>query len=116
MGEARLAGSSLIRALRGFGYRVDYVPDGEVALSRLASQDYGFAFLDAVSMGRQTLPVCRALRKRARALGQQHLHIVVIAKKSDFLRRLLARMAGCDAWMSLPLERRRLGQYLRSRT
>jgi CheY-like chemotaxis protein len=115
VGEERLAESSLIRALRGFGYQVDYVPDGDVALSRLASQDYGFVFLDAVSMRRQTLPVCRALRKRARALGQQRLHIVVIAKKGELLRRLLARVAGCDAWMTLPLERKRLGQFLRSR-
>lgn len=115
IGEERLAQSSLIRALRGFGCMVDYVPDGEVALSRLASQAYSFAFLDALSLRRQTLPLCRALRRRARALGQQNLRVVVIARKGDPLRRLLAWLAGCDAWMTLPLERRRLGQYLRDK-
>jgi len=28
------------------------------------------------------------------------------------LRRLLARWAGCDTWMTLPLERKRLAQHL----
>jgi CheY-like chemotaxis protein len=113
VGAARLAESSLIRALRGFGYPVDYVEDGEAARSRLATQAYGFAFLDDVSLGRQTVPLCRALRKRARALGQQQLRVVVIARKGGPLRRLWARMTGCDAWMTLPLDRKRLGQYLR---
>ncbi len=113
VGAARLAESSLIRALRGFGYPVDYVEDGDAALSRLATQAYGFAFLDDVSLGRQTVPLCRALHKRARALGQQQLRVVVIARNGGPLRRLWARMTGCDAWMTLPLDRKRLGQYLR---
>jgi CheY-like chemotaxis protein len=115
LGEDRLAESSLIRVLRGFGYRVDYVSDGEMALSSLESQEYGFAFLDSFSLGAQTVPVCRALRKRAQSLGQSRLNIVVLAGKGDMLRRLFARMAGCDAWITVPLDRKRLRKYLRSR-
>ena len=74
-------------------------------------QAYGYAFLDDRSLGRQTRAVCRALRRRARALGQT-LNIVVMARDEGPLRRLLARWAGCDTWMTLPLERKRLAQHL----
>ena len=111
VGEVRLAGSSLIRELRGLGCQVDHAHDIEAALARLAGQAYGYAFLDDRSLGRQTRAVCRALRRRARALGQT-LNIVVMARDEGPLRRLLARWAGCDTWMTLPLERKRLAQHL----
>jgi CheY-like chemotaxis protein len=111
VGETRLAGSSLVRELRGLGCQVDHAHDIETALARLAGQTYGFAILDDRSLGRQTRAVCRALRRRARALGQA-LKIVVMARDEGPLRRLLARWAGCDTWMTLPLERRRLARYL----
>ena len=111
VGESRLGGSSLIRELRSLGCQVDHAQDTEAALARLAAQLYGFAFLDDRSLGRQTRAVCRALRRRARALGQT-LTIVVMARDEGPLRRLLARWAGCDTWMTLPLERRRLARFL----
>jgi CheY-like chemotaxis protein len=114
VGEPRLSESSLIRALRGFGFRVDHVADGDIALTRLTSQSYRFVFLDAPSLGEQTLPVCRAIRKRGRAMGIP-LRQVVIAREKQPIRRFFARLAGCDEWMVLPLNRTLLERYLRSR-
>ncbi len=114
VGEPRLSESSLIRALRGFGFRVDHVADGDVALTRLTSQSYRFVFLDAPSLGEQTLPVCRAIRKRGRAMGIP-LRQVVIAREKQPIRRFFARLAGCDEWMVLPLNRTLLERYVRSR-
>lgn len=111
VGESRLGSSSLIRELRGLGCQVDHVQDAPAALARLAGQIYGFAFLDDRSLGRQTRAICRALRRRARALGLS-LNIVVMARDEGPVRRLLARWAGCDTWMRLPLERKRLARYL----
>ncbi len=111
VGEARLAESSLTRELRGLGCQVDHAHDSEAALARLAGQVYRMAFLDDRSLGRQTRAVCRALRRRARSMGQT-LNIVVMARDEGPLRRLLAKWAGCDTWMTLPLERKRLAQYL----
>lgn len=111
VGGARLAGSSLIRELRGLGCQVDHAQDSPAALERLSRQAYGFAILDDRSLKRQTRSVCRALRRRARALGLT-LNIMVLARDGGPLRRLLARWAGCDAWLTLPLERERLSQYL----
>jgi DNA-binding response OmpR family regulator len=111
VGESRLAGSSLIRELRGLGCQVDHVQDVPAALARLAGQAYGFAFLDDRSLGRQTRAFCRALRRRAHAMGLS-LNIVVMARDEGPVRRLLARWAGCDTWMRLPLERKRLARYL----
>lgn len=114
VGQPRLSESSLIRALRGFGFRVDHVPDGDIALTRLTSQSYRFVFLDAPSLGDQTLAVCRALRKRSRAMGTP-LRQVVIARENQPVRRFFARLAGCDEWMVLPLNRTLLERYVRSR-
>jgi CheY-like chemotaxis protein len=114
VGEPRLSESSLIRALRGFGFRVDHVADGDIALTRLTSQSYRFVFLDAPSLGEQTLSVCRAIRKRSRAMGIP-LRQVVIARENQPIRRFFARLAGCDEWMVLPLNRTHLERYVRSR-
>jgi CheY-like chemotaxis protein len=112
VGGSRLAGSSLIRELRGLGCQVDHAQDREAALARLAGQAYRFALLDDRSLKEQTRRVCRALRRRARALGSG-LTIVVLARDDGALRRLLARWAGCDTWMTLPLDRERLARFLR---
>jgi CheY-like chemotaxis protein len=114
VGEPRLSESSLIRALRGFGFRVDHVADGDIALTRLTSQSYRFVFLDAPSLGEHTLSVCRAIRKRSRAMGIP-LRQVVIARENQPIRRFFARLAGCDEWMVLPLNRTHLERYVRSR-
>jgi CheY-like chemotaxis protein len=113
VGEPRLSESSLIRVLRSFGFRVDHVADGDIALTRLTSQSYRFVFLDAPSLGEQTLPVCRAIRKRSRAMGTP-LRQVVIAREKQPIRRFFARLAGCDEWMVLPLNRTLLERYVRS--
>ena len=111
VGGSRLAGSSLIRELRGLGCQVDHARDRAAALDRLAVPAYGFALLDDRTLKGQTRAVCRALRRRARALGSS-LTIVVLAREDGVLRRLLARWAGCDTWMTLPLDRDRLARFL----
>ena len=111
VGGARLAGSSLIRELRGLGCQVDHAQDLAAALERLAGQAYGFAFMDDRSLKGRTRSVCRALRRRARALNL-NLTLVVLARDDGVLRRLLARWAGCDTWMTLPLDRDRLARFL----
>ncbi len=112
VGGSRLAGSSLIRELRGLGCQVEHAKDRAAALERLAGQAYRFALLDDRSLKGQTRVVCRALRRRARALGSG-LTIVVLSRDDGALRRLLARWAGCDTWMTLPLDRERLARFLR---
>ena len=102
---------SLLKALRDFGHPVDCAPDGATALTYLAQQDYRFVFLDDRSLGDETLAVCRALRQRLRALGQRP-QIVVVARGGHWLRRLFARLAGCDRWMVTPLRKRSLRTYL----
>ncbi len=111
VGGARVAKGSLRRALHEFGYRADYAPNGEVALGRLASQDYGFVFLDDPSLGDDTLVLCRALRRRSLAFGH-HPRLVVIAREGSLFRRFFAWLAGCDAWMQKPLGKKKLRQYL----
>ena len=111
VGGLRLAGSSLIRELRGLGSQVDHAQDLAAALERLAAQVYAFAYLDDRSLKGRTRSVCRALRRRARALNL-NLTLVVLARDDGVLRRLLARWAGCDTWMTLPLDRDRLARFL----
>lgn len=115
VGGPRLAGGSLIKALRGFGHRVDHAPDGGGALSRLAARDYDFVFLDHAALGISTLSLCRTLLRRAASDSKLKLHVVVIAGQGSWLQHLLARSAGCDAWMIKPLVKKRLQNYLRKR-
>ena len=110
VGGPRLAGGSLMKALRGFGHRVDHAPDGGGALSRLAARDYHFVFLDHAALGISTLSLCRSLRRHDRAL-----RVIVIAAQGSWLQRMLARSAGVDAWMIKPLVKKRLQNYLRKR-
>ncbi len=110
VGGPRLSDGSLMKALRGFGHRVDHAPDGGGALSRLAARDYGFVFLDQAALGVSTLSVCRTLRRH-----ESKPRVVVIAAKGSWLQRLLANSAGVDAWMIKPLVKKRLQHYLRKR-
>jgi CheY-like chemotaxis protein len=114
VGAAKLADGGLMRALLKFGYQVDCVLDEAAARERLAQRVHRFVFLDAASLGRSTNAVCRALRRHGREL--RHLpHLVVVSKQDQLLRRWLAKLAGCDAWMVMPLRKSELRSYLLSR-
>lgn len=102
---------SLLKVLREFDYPVDCASDGAAAVKRLGQQDYRLVFLDDRSLGDETLVVCRALRKRLRALGQRP-KVVVVARGGHWLRRLFAWLAGCDHWMNTPLRKSALRKYL----
>jgi len=111
VGSQRLASSSLAKALRQFGYRVDFAADLPQAAIELTARAYHFLFLDAPSLGRKVLPACLSLRR----IRSHPPHLVVVAD-TGCLQQYMAKLVGCDAWMIKPLKRKALKHYLNSRS
>ncbi|MGF6809263.1 DNA-binding response OmpR family regulator [Paraburkholderia sp. Clong3] len=66
--DDRMIAEGVRKALRGEGFAVDWVEDGEAALRAAASQPYDLALLDLGLPKRDGLEVLRALRARGHAL------------------------------------------------
>lgn len=104
---------TLSLGLRKLGYRVRVVDGAEAAQQSLTQLGVSFVFMDQASLGDQLMPLARALVS-ARQLGQEHPHLVVVARHGGLFDRLRARMHHCT-WMVAPLERERLVAFLTRR-
>ena len=104
---------SLVRGLHRMGYAVKAVNSPDQALAAQARHQALFVFLDQASLGAQLLPLARALNA-LRSAPTQPPHLAVLAQRGSAFDRLRARLAGC-AWMSVPIDRKRLIDYLERR-
>lgn len=102
------------RGLRRMGYRLQVLEDPHAALSAFSSRPYTFVFLDQASLGDELLPLIRAF-SAWRSMPGMPPHVAVIARNGALLERVRARVAGCTAWMQIPIDRGLLASYFAKR-
>lgn len=102
------------RGLRRMGYRLQVVEDAHTALGAFSSRPYMFVFLDQASLGDELLPLIRAF-SAWRSMPGMPPHVAVIARSGALLERVRARVAGCTAWMQIPINRGQLASYFAKR-
>ncbi|MBX3658675.1 MAG: response regulator [Ramlibacter sp.] len=94
-----MIGEAVLEALRGAHYAVDWVRDGAMADTALASQDYDLMLLDLGLPRRDGLQVLRALRARKSTLP------VLVATARDAVGDRIAGLdAGADDYVVKPYD------------
>lgn len=96
--DDRMIAEGVRKALRGEGFAVDWVEDGEAALSAAGSQPYDLVLLDTGLPKRDGLDVLRTLRSRGHALP-----VLIVTARDAVADRVKGLDAGADDYLVKPL-------------
>lgn len=80
---------------------VDFAETGEQALALISANAYDIVFLDIVLPGIDGYQVCRAIKKDKR---RKHTPVVMLTGKSSTFDRVKGSLAGCDTYLTKPVE------------
>ena len=105
--EAAIA-DSVAYALRGEGFEVETVPDGEGALAAARSDGFDVLVLDLMLPGLSGLEVCRRLR------AESAIPIVMLTARTTEVDRVLGLEAGADDYVVKPFSMPELVSRLRA--
>jgi two-component system response regulator RegX3 len=95
-------------ALRGAGYEVDSVGDGDAALAAARARDYDLMVLDLLLPGVPGLDVCRTLR------AESDLPIVMLTARDTELDRIGGLELGADDYLTKPFSMAELVSRVRA--
>lgn len=91
--------------LEPFAFNVDFATSGEEAVGLTVSKHYTCIFLDVIMPGIDGYQVCKIIkaRKSVRATA-----VVMLTSKSSPFDRIRGAMAGCDAYLTKPVDEEKL--------
>lgn len=97
--------------LRHFGYESDMARSGDEALAMVSSKSYQFVFLDVMMQGLDGYQVCRAIKNNKARRGPVPI-VVMLTSRGGTIDKIRGTMAGCDAYMTKPLNEKQLTTVL----
>ena len=97
--------------LTRYGFRAKMVRSGEEALTRVATDAYKFVFLDVMMEGLDGYQTCRAIKQRKYASGRAPV-IVMLTSRGGSIDKIRGGLAGCDAYLTKPLNEAELLKVL----
>jgi two-component system OmpR family response regulator len=108
--DSKLA-AAVGRGLRGEGYAVDIVGDGDAALIQAADFDYDAIVLDVMLPGRDGIEICRTLRERG-----SWAPVLMLTARGQTNDRIRGLDGGADDYLVKPFDFGELLARLRSLT
>jgi CheY-like chemotaxis protein len=97
--------------LRHFGYACDLVRSGEEALAMVSAQNYHFVFLDVMMAGLDGYQTCKAIKNNKARRGPPPV-VVMLTSRGSTIDKIRGTMAGCDAYLTKPLNDKRMASVL----
>lgn len=97
--------------LRHFGYACDLVRSGEEALAMVSAQNYHFVFLDVMMAGLDGYQTCKAIKNNKARRGSPPV-VVMLTSRGSTIDKIRGTMAGCDAYLTKPLNDKRMATVL----
>ena len=97
--------------LKHFGYESHLARSGEEALTMLAAHDFQFVFLDVMMAGLDGYQTCRAIKQNKARRGPPPV-VVMLTSKGGTIDKIRGSMAGCDGYLTKPLNERHLASVL----
>ncbi len=96
-------------ALNDQGVHVQCADTGEAGLHLLSMHNFDLIFLDVVMPGADGYQICRTVKKNKL---KQRVPVVMLTSKSSPFDRVKGSLAGCDSYLTKPVELRRLLEVL----
>ncbi len=93
--------------LSRFGFNADLVNSGEEALGKMNTRPYKFVFLDVMMEGLDGYQTCRAIKQRKYSDGKPPV-VVMLTSRGGTIDKIRGTLAGCDAYLTKPLNERDL--------
>jgi CheY-like chemotaxis protein len=97
--------------LRHFSYECELVHSGEEALAMVATHSYQFVFLDVMMAGLDGYQTCKAIKNNKARQGPAPV-VVMLTSRGGTIDKIRGSMAGCDAYLTKPLNDKKLGVVL----
>ena len=105
------AATGLLKILQFAGFPTDLAPDREMAFHYLAQNPYRFVFLVEVTLSIDVFDLCNAIRRQP-GTSVKPPHVVVVSFRRTLTTRIRSWLVGCHAWMTIPLNKSMLLEYL----
>lgn len=96
--------------LESSGFDVSTVETAEAALKVLAHQSFACVLMDVLMPGVDGYECCRQIKRLLR--GDRAVPVVMLTSKSSPFDRIRGKMAGCDAYLTKPVDPKQLGDVL----
>jgi two-component system, cell cycle response regulator len=96
-------------ALGDQGIDVQTAETGELGLHMLSTCQFDLIFLDVVLPGADGYQICKTIKKTK---SKQRIPVVMLTSKSSPFDRVKGSLAGCDTYLTKPVELRRLVEIL----
>jgi CheY-like chemotaxis protein len=109
--DSDIALKYLNHRINHYGYEADTAKSGEDALIMLESYDYKFVFLDVMMPGLDGYKTCKAIKSKKSRLSSAPI-VVMLTSRGGTIDKIRGSMAGCDAYMTKPLNEKRLSEVL----
>jgi len=94
--------------LAPYSFSVDYADSGERAISLVAERNYACVFLDVMLPGVDGYQVCKAIKKQRGAATA----VVMLTGRTSSFDKIRGTMAGCDAYMTKPVDEEKLMEVI----
>ena len=88
--------------LTRYGFRAELASSGEEALTRVSVEAFKFVFLDVMMDGLDGYQTCRAIKQRKYASGKAPI-VVMLTSRGGSIDKIRGGLAGCDAYLTKPL-------------
>jgi two-component system, cell cycle response regulator len=85
-----------------YGFRAVLAKSGEEALIRLSTEKYKFVFMDVMMEGLDGYQTCRAIKQRKYESGKAPV-VVMLTSRGGSIDKIRGGLAGCDAYLTKPL-------------
>ena len=97
--------------LHNLGYTTEVAKSGEEALAILAVQPFNFVFMDILMGGVDGYQACKAI-KSSTALEGNMPSVIMVSSRGGALDKIRGSFAGCDAYITKPVNEKRLASLL----
>jgi two-component system, cell cycle response regulator len=97
--------------LRQFSYECELAHSGEDALVLMTTNSYQFVFLDVMMKGLDGYQTCKAIKNNKARRGPAPV-VVMLTSRGGTIDKIRGSMSGCDAYLTKPLNDKKLGEVL----
>ncbi len=91
------------------GMHVHCADNGELGLHLLSTQPFDLVFLDVVLPGADGYQICKTIKKNK---AKQRIPVVMLTSKSSPFDRVKGSLAGCDSYLTKPVDPKKLVDVL----
>jgi CheY-like chemotaxis protein len=109
--DSETARKYLQTRLHHLGYTTEIAHSGEEALAILAVRPFNFVFMDILMDGVDGYQACKAI-KSSTALADNMPAVIMVSSRGGTLDKMRGSFAGCDAYITKPVNEKRLASLL----